>query len=482
MPPIKFNENDTERILNQVPIIEKFKDANENEAIESMMSNIVIEKRKMKFTSVMDMIGVLTPVEYYQIIADASNNYAVDANSPSDIALNNLKFNHITDFKVKLEGQVNLENEGDEQVKSFMSTGTLIILPRTIQPNENDMFIMEYRDRKITYRITTVTVESFSEGPGYKCEYAMHHENSDILDINIIKKYRFVQEFISTTYRTVLLEEEYTNIKNFEKLYNHLSSVFNSLFYDKEINGYMYKVYEENRLRFYSKDNNNINTLGSHNGHFRGNTDLPNSSTPIQPLEVKHQNQAYDNFLISFMQKNRVFRDYDSLLLSVEPLFELDRVSYKRSIYGCVESRSISNYKNIMVLPVPIDYYQLGISSYFVGKKNIIHSEKSIAGSEKSNEPKFPESLINQMKLGKNLDMNLSMRDTVYSSIDDLIIETIIRYVYKKSDDFIDRFQYLYDNLDNLYEHNISYANIYYLFPLLGYIIEQTLREMYKIK
>ena len=135
-----------------------------------------------------------------------------------------------------------------------------------------------------------------------------------------------------------------------------------------------------------------------------------------------------------------------------------------------------------MVLPVPIDYYQLGISSYFVGKKNIIHSEKSIAGSEKSNEPKFPESLINQMKLGKNLDMNLSMRDTVYSSIDDLIIETIIRYVYKKSDDFIDRFQYLYDNLDNLYEHNISYANIYYLFPLLGYIIEQTLREMYKIK
>ena len=75
--------------------------------------------------------------------------------------------------------------------------------------------------------------------------------------------------------------------------------------------------------------------------------------------------------------------------------------------------------------------------------------------------------------------MEVKCTGKVYSSIDNFIIETITRYVYNKTDDFIDRIKYLYDHIDSLYEHEISYNNIFYLFPLLGYVLEHSLQKIY---
>lgn len=467
-------------IFDTSPIIEKIKDTEKLDAVSEMMSTIIEDRQKVKNSTIMDMTGVLTPVLYYQLIPDETNNYAIDANGPSDIAINSLRYNKIKDFKVKLTGATNLENDGDEQDKSYITNGSLIILPRSIMPNENDMFIMEYYGKKIAYIISSVNTETFEDGSGYKCEYTLYKQDYEPLPRQIVKTYKYIQEFVSTTYRTVLLEEEYENIKNFEKLYSHLSSVYNSLFYDRDINGYIFKDYDFEKHQINIKDNNNINTLGIHGGLYRGNKD-GHMVCLDTPIKVRHYHHAYDNFITNFMEKNRIFRDYDGLLLSVEPLLELDRVSYKRSVYGCLESRSVANYKNTFVSPINIDYYQPGLSSYFVGKKNVIYSDHTMCHDpDFGGDPKFPESLINQLKGGKNVDMSLGTNDTVYGSIDDMIIETIVRFVYKKTDDFIDRFKYLYDNIDNLYEHEISYANIFYLFPMLGYIIEKSLEEIYK--
>jgi hypothetical protein len=117
------------------------------------------------------------------------------------------------------------------------------------------------------------------------------------------------------------------------------------------------------------------------------------------------------------------------------------------------------------------------INAYFVGKFNVIHDDEISSFSELPDF--FPQPLVEQIKTGKNRDLNLLFNGTIYNSIESVIIDTIVRFIYKKTDDFVDRFVYLYDNTDNLYEHNISYANIYYLFPMLGFIIERKLEEMY---
>ena len=112
-----------------------------------------------------------------------------------------------------------------------------------------------------------------------------------------------------------------------------------------------------------------------------------------------------------------------------------------------------------------------------MGKFNVIHDDEISSFSELPDF--FPQSLIEQVKNGKSKDLNVTFNGLVYNSIESVIIDTIMRYVYKKTNDFVDRFLYLYENIDNLYEHNISYANIYYLFPMLGYVIENKLEEMY---
>jgi hypothetical protein len=141
-----------------------------------------------------------------------------------------------------------------------------------------------------------------------------------------------------------------------------------------------------------------------------------------------------------------------------------------------VESKSIANYKNTFVLPIKIEILSPNINSYFVGKMNAIHTDTPSL----SDKPDFfPENLMTQLINGKNTDMNSKCTSFVYNSLDSFMIETIVRWCYDKRSDFVDRFKYLYENIDNLYEHDISYANIYYLFPLIGYILNRTLEEMY---
>jgi hypothetical protein len=223
-------------------------------------------------------------------------------------------------------------------------------------------------------------------------------------------------------------------------------------------------------------DNININTLGKRAGVFRANTQADTMAHQNIPHVIPLEDCVYDNLLNTFISKNKIFRNYSGLLLSVEPKMGEDRVGYKRSIFGCVETKSIANYKNTFVLPIKIEMLSPNINSYFVGKMNAIHTDKP---SYCDKVDFFPENLMLQLINGKKSDMNTNCKNIVYSSIDSMIIETIVRYCYDKCDDFIDRFNFLYENIDNLYEHDISYANIYYLFPMLGYILNRKLEEMY---
>jgi hypothetical protein len=269
---------------------------------------------------------------------------------------------------------------------------------------------------------------------------------------------------------------EFEILNKFQKLHKHLSDIFNNLFYDKTIDAYIYKNYDKERDNKLINDIYNINTLGKRGGLFKGNLQGDSFTYQNVPHGVKLEDMAYDNLLNIFMSRNKVFRHYDGMLLSVEPLLGDDRVGYRRSVFGCVEAQSIANYKHNCVSPIAIEILTPEINSYLVGKKNVIHDSVSHVDPDDNF---FPESLKNNLINGKQQDMTLKCSDIVYNSIDSMLIETIVRYVYKQKHDFVSRFMYLYENMDNLYEHDISYANIYYLFPLIGFILEKQLEEMY---
>ena len=458
------------------PLVEKMDAKKQYDAVSDMMSNIIDEKQKMKNTAAIDMVGTLTPIIYYQVIAESSANYTVSNSQPSDLSINETKYNLIKNFKVKFTGPIDNDTEGEEGTKSFVTNGSFIVLPRTIKPNEGDLFIINYYNKKMCYVVNTVNVKSFEQDSGFECQFSLYKQDYDVPTNQIKGTYEFIQELIGTTYRAVLKPEEYDNLNKFQALYKHLSSVYNTLFYNSHMNTYIIKDY---KASYFIEENNyniNKNTLGKLNGVFRATV-----NPFIVAADRSHVNRddhcCYDNYLNEFIAKHRIFRYFDDLLISIDPLLPEDRVGYKRSVFGCLETRSVSNYKNKFVSPIEINICQPGISPLFVGKTNILHLDKPLPDAK---DEIFPQSLIKQLTNGKSIDMNINCTDKAYASIDVLIIETIVRYVYKSTDDFIDRFKTLYDNIDELYEHNIKPIYIYYLFPLLGYVIEKTIEELYE--
>lgn len=473
--PIKYKDSGSD-IINNIPIVEKIKDNASNMTTDHMMTDILNERMKMKSSTAMNMIGVLTPVMYYSAVSDSTNNYSTDASGPSDINYDTKKFIEIKDFRIKLSNATSFENEADDTEPSYINSGSFIVLPRTIKPNPGDMFMMKYYNRELWYQVTTVNLNSYENDSGFECQYTLYRGEYSIPDHQIQSRKLFRYELIGTTYRCILDNYELELLQHFEKLYDHLGDVFNSLFYDKTIDSYIFKNYDEERNNKQFMNNININTLGKRQGLFRANTQADSMAHINIPHIIPLEDKVYDNLLNTFITKHRIFRNYNGLLLSVEPKMGEDRVGYKRSIFNCLETKSIANYKNTFVLPIKIEILSPNINSYFVGKMNAIHTDSP----NLSDKPDFfPESLMTQLVNGKNVDMNTKFTNLVYNSIDSFLIDTIVRWCYDKRDDFVDRFKYLYENIDNLYEHDISYANIYYLFPMIGYILNRTLDEMY---
>ncbi len=256
-----------------------------------------------------------------------------------------------------------------------------------------------------------------------------------------------------------------------------MSDVFNDLFYDRDIDSYLCKNYEKEHSKVKFVDNNNINTLGKRKGVFRASYQGDCMTHTNLPNVIPTEDILYDNLLNKFISSNRIFNHYNGLLLSVEPKMGEDRVGYKRSVFGCLEAKSVANYRNTFVSPIKIEILNPSINAYFVGKLNVIHGEDLLPADACLG---LLDKLKNSLLLvQKTTDLHTKCTNTVYQSMEVFLIETIVRYVYGVCEDFSDRFKYLYENIDKLYEHEMSYIDIYYLFPMVGYILTKTLNEMY---
>ena len=109
--PKKFNDYDDDSdYLSNIPITERITTPQTDTVqsnTEDMLSEIVDERTKMKNTSMMEMVGVLTTVTYYRSVKDPQNNYASDSNGPNGVALDTKKYDEISKFKVKINGAAN---------------------------------------------------------------------------------------------------------------------------------------------------------------------------------------------------------------------------------------------------------------------------------------------------------------------------------------------------------------------------------------
>ena len=93
--PVRYDDIglNGQNMQDTTPLVEKIDAKKQYDAVSDMMSNIIDEKQKMKNTAAIDMVGTLTPVTYYQVLAESSANYATNNSQPSDLSINDTKFN-----------------------------------------------------------------------------------------------------------------------------------------------------------------------------------------------------------------------------------------------------------------------------------------------------------------------------------------------------------------------------------------------------
>ena len=82
--PIK-SKNIGMDLVNNTPLVEQIQNESHVDAVDDMMSEIISERTKIKATATLNMVGALTPVTYYQVVGDSTNNYATDSNDPLKI-------------------------------------------------------------------------------------------------------------------------------------------------------------------------------------------------------------------------------------------------------------------------------------------------------------------------------------------------------------------------------------------------------------
>ena len=159
-----------------------------------------------------------------------------------------LRFNRIKDFIIYGFPRTQVEMELQEYgVEAQEIGGEILILPRSIIPQVDDVFTVDYLPKPYIFRIVKVTIDNL-EIPGganfYKCNFLLDNSREDWLaSLNgkqLIKKLKFKIENVGTNSTCILSEEEDEALAKLHELYEKLKEYYIELFWRDNIQTFVY--------------------------------------------------------------------------------------------------------------------------------------------------------------------------------------------------------------------------------------------------
>lgn len=346
-----------------------------------------------------------------------------------------LRYNRIKDFIVYgfPRSQVNLELN-DYGVESQEIGGEILILPRTIIPQVDDVFTVDYLTKPYMFRIIQVTIDNL-EIPGnanfYKCNFILDNTREDWLQsINsrqLINKYKFKIANVGTNITCLLSEEEDYALSKLQSLYDKLRGYYIELFYRQNIQTFVFN-YLDNQY-------------------------------------------VYDPYLIEFIIRNGLLNSDDELkylfvsqAVHTSSTFTLE---YNRTIFKDIEDKNSQLHTNsAYMLPVHDpnsllvdrmeDYLQLSVNLMDKHNSNPVNQlNNNLFSHIQENTPFNEEDEVNQV-LYWNMIVN-------YMNQDEFSITA-------KQLESLDKLKYRYCK------------DLYYEIPIILYIIKWYMNNMQKDK
>lgn len=210
--------------------------------------------------------------------------------------------------------KMDLSEEEEGLTVSYDSEGT--ILPGTIEPLPNDLFVVSYLGNDYLFMVTSVEYGTIKSNNYWKISYTLKsaNHNEEIISSQILEKYNCIVDNIGTQDRCLVRSDIYEKIENLKSWYKKIMRDYVITFYVKRYNSFMF------------------------------------DSGPIW---------IYDKYLTNFIHSNRLFVDdqnYKVMALSNEDYSNTFHIQYENCIYRKIEEKDKAALNPIRHLEWTISY------------------------------------------------------------------------------------------------------------------------------
>ena len=173
-----------------------------------------------------------------------------------------LKFQKIENFPIYGLEPVVLSIQDNDQGLDTEYSGECVILPNTIKPLQNDIFMINHVKGSFLFRVTEVQYDNIRPDNYYKISYRfewLDDDKVDELNEQVQEKYSCILQNIGTENNCIIKEEYLERIQNIDDMYDDMVSTYKTIFYNERYNCFLgetndgYKIYDPLQTIFFNK-------------------------------------------------------------------------------------------------------------------------------------------------------------------------------------------------------------------------------------
>ena len=173
-----------------------------------------------------------------------------------------LKFQKIENFPIYGLEPVVLSIQDNDQGLDTEYSGECVILPNTIKPLQNDIFMINHVKGSFLFRVTEVQYDNIRPDNYYKIAYRfewLDDDKVDELNEQVQEKYSCILQNIGTENNCIIKEEYLERIQNIDDMYDDMVSTYKTIFYNERYNCFLgetndgYKIYDPLQTIFFNK-------------------------------------------------------------------------------------------------------------------------------------------------------------------------------------------------------------------------------------
>lgn len=204
---------------------------------------------------------------------------------------------------------------GDKGLSADGVSGTITLLPETIEPKPEDKFIVEHMGSNIVFRVTRVSFPLIKSNNFWAVEYELDKTTAeaDFLESNIVDTYETIYDNIGSKFKVVVRKDELMTLSALDVLKSKFIERYIELYYQCKTNAF---VFEDPDFNEYD---------------------------PSEDPDFQYTTYIYNKYLHKFIIDTHIFSDLNSFnSVAITQDVNLRRgfsIDYGNTLYGIFEDK-----------------------------------------------------------------------------------------------------------------------------------------------